>query len=138
FRRLASEQRCQAFPCQIDSFSRLGGKRIAAGRIAIALRQKRYHFLDRRRIQRRGGVVIEVNQFVASYHTLLLLLLLVLVTTASVHHGGRQEFKVANPEVPVLFNENDLEIEVGIKILALFHLLHADALSLGHPFKFLR
>src|SRR6266571_5091373 len=91
FRRLASEQRCQAFPCQIDSFSRLGGKRIAAGRIAIALRQKRYHFLDHRRIQRRGGVVIEVNEFVASYHTLLLLLLLmlVLVTTASVHYGWR-------------------------------------------------
>jgi len=137
FRRFASEQCCQAFPCQIDSFSRLGGKCIAAGRIAIALRQKRQHFLDHRRIQRRGGVVIEVNEFVDGYH-MLDLLMLVLPITASVHHGGRQEFKVADPELAVFFDENELEIEVGIKILLLLQLLHANALLLRHLLKFLR
>ena len=137
FRRFASEQRCQAFPCQIDSFSRLGGKCIAAGSIAIALRQKRDHFLDNRRIQRRGGVVIEVNEFVDGYH-MLDLLMLVLPTTASVHHGRRQELEVANPELAIFFDENDLEIEVGIKILVLLQLLHANALLLRHLLKFLR
>src|SRR5439155_22919072 len=114
FRRLASEQRCQAFPCQIDSFSRLGGKRVAAGRIAIALRQKRHHFLDNRRIQRRGGVIIEVNEFVDDYH-MFDLLMLVLPTTASVNHEGRNEFKVADYNVADFVDENDFEIEEGIK-----------------------
>ena len=114
-------------------FSR--GKQIKQG--LVRPRQKRHHFLDHRRIQRRGGVVIEVNEFVDGYH-MLDLLMLVLPTTALVHHGRRQEFKVADLELAVFFDENDFEIEVGIKILALLHLLHADALSLGHPFKFLR
>ena len=138
FRRLASEQGCQAFPCQIDSFSRLCGECVPTRRVAVIFCQERHHFLDHRRIQRRGGVVIEVNEFIDGYHTLLLLLLLMLVTTASVHHGGRQEFKVANLQLAVFFDENDFEIEVGIKILVLLQLLRADALSLGHSFKFLR
>jgi hypothetical protein len=140
FRRLASEQRCQAFPCQIDSFSRLGGKRVAAGRIAIALRQKRQHFLDHGRIQRRGCVVIQINQFFADYHMLALLLLLlmfVLATPASVHDGRRQEFEVTDRELAAFFDENDLEIEIGIKIFLLLQLFHANALLLRSLFKFL-
>jgi hypothetical protein len=43
------------------------------------------------------------------------LLMLVLPTTASVHHGRRQEFKVADLELAVFFDENDFEIEVGSK-----------------------
>jgi hypothetical protein len=59
-------------------------------------------------------------------------------TTASVHHGRRQELEVADLEFAVFFDKNDLEIEVEIKILVLLQLLHADALCLGHLFKFLR
>ena len=39
--------------------------------------------------------------------------------TVSVHHRRRQEFEVADLQLAAFFDENDLEIEIRIKILAL-------------------
>jgi len=38
---------------------------------------------------------------------------------ASIHHRRRQKFEVANLQSPAFIDENDLEIEIGIEILAL-------------------
>ena len=42
-------------------------------------------------------------------------------TTASVHHGRRQKLEIADLELAGFFDENDLQIEVRIKILAFFN-----------------
>ena len=91
FRRLASEQSCQPFARQIDRFSRFGGKRIAAGRIAVKLCQERQHFLYHGRIERCGCVVIEVNNFVVGHAILLLMLLLLLVLLLSLQQAFQHE-----------------------------------------------
>ena len=67
FRRLASQQRRQSLPGKIDSFSRFRGKGVAARRVAVTFPQKRQHFLDHRRVERRGRIVIEINDFAVSH-----------------------------------------------------------------------
>ncbi len=59
-------------------------------------------------------------------------------TTASVHHGRRQKLEIADLELAGFFDENDLQIEVRIKILVLLQFFHRDALPLGDICKFLR
>src|SRR5262245_50882593 len=59
-------------------------------------------------------------------------------TTPSVHDRWRQEFEIADRKLAVFFDENDLEIEVWIKVLALFQFFYGDSLCRGHLLKFLR
>ena len=56
----------------------------------------------------------------------------------SIHHGRRQEFEVADLQLAGIIDENDLEIEIGIKILALLQLFYAESLCRCYLFKFLR
>src|SRR4029453_12582646 len=58
--------------------------------------------------------------------------------SVSIHYRRRQEFEVADLELPSFVDENDLQIEIRIKIVALLQLLDADAVLLGHRLKFLR
>jgi hypothetical protein len=57
---------------------------------------------------------------------------------ASVHHGRRQEFEVTDFQLPVFFDQNDFDIEVGIKVPVFLQLLRADALLARNLLKFLR
>src|ERR1043166_3655885 len=59
------------------------------------------------------------------------------MTLASVPYGRRQEFKVADLKLAGFIDENDLEIEIGIKVLTLLQVFHTDPLSLRHILKFL-
>ncbi len=59
-------------------------------------------------------------------------------TTASAHHGRQQKLEIADLELAGFFDENDLQIEVRIKILVLLQFFHRDALPLGDICKFLR
>src|SRR4030095_5741216 len=63
-RRLTPEQRRQPFSRKVNGLPRHGGEAVSARRVAIILGQKRQHFLDHRRIKRRGSVVIEIDDFV--------------------------------------------------------------------------
>jgi hypothetical protein len=47
---------------------------------------------------------------------------------ALVHHGWRQEFEIAHLEFAAFFDQNDFEVEVWIKVRALFQFLYADPL----------
>ena len=57
---------------------------------------------------------------------------------ASVHNRRRQEFEVGDLELAAFIDENDLEIEIRIEILALLQVFDADSLCRRYSFKFLR
>ena len=57
---------------------------------------------------------------------------------ALVHNGRRQEFEIAHLELTVLFDQNDLDVEVWLKVRTVFQLLHGGSLRGGHSFNFLR
>src|SRR6266480_7037806 len=50
--------------------------------------------------------------------------------TMSVHHGRRQKLEIADLELAGFFDEHDLQIEVGIKILVLLQFFDGDAVLL--------
>src|SRR5215471_11113339 len=57
---------------------------------------------------------------------------------ASVPYGRRQEFEVTDAKLAAFFDENQFDIEIRIKVLALLQLFYADPLSLRYILKFLR
>jgi hypothetical protein len=59
-------------------------------------------------------------------------------TDASVHDRRGQEFEVPDLQLAALLDENDLEIEIRIEIVALLQLFYADSLCRCYLFKFLR
>jgi hypothetical protein len=59
-------------------------------------------------------------------------------TTTSVHYGRRQKLEIADLELAGFFDENDLQIELRIKILVLLRFFHRDAVLLSNICKFLR
>jgi hypothetical protein len=67
FRRFTPKQPRQPIASQIDGLSRLGSKAIPSRRIAVILPKKLHHFLDYGRIELRGGIVVEVNEFVVRH-----------------------------------------------------------------------
>ena len=68
FARFAPEQCGRALARQIDRLPYLHAESITARWIAVAIRQEWQHLLHHRRIELRRGVVVEVDNLIASDH----------------------------------------------------------------------
>lgn len=58
--------------------------------------------------------------------------------TVSIPDGGRQKFEIPDLQLPAFFDQNDLDVKIGIQATVLLQVFHTDSLSLRHVLKFLR